>query len=93
MESLKPSIEVDFEGFKKLAGEFFQAAPMVTQEQCDAGAKCLGLAYLGLKDLTAAQQHEGQIILKLAQDAVDEHDPVIVRGKAAIARLKRFASP
>ncbi len=43
------SIECDFEGFKRLARDFMQAAPTARLDELDNGWKCLGLAYLGCK--------------------------------------------
>lgn len=42
------SIQVDYEGFKKLVAEFTKAAPTADQAGLDNGFKCLNLAYLGL---------------------------------------------
>ena len=92
MEYQGPSIEANFSEFKKMASEFFVAARTATLEECEAGHKCLALAYLGLDGITKMERHEAVILLNLAHDEIDKHDPVMVKGKAALARLKEFCA-
>ncbi|MFK4706062.1 hypothetical protein ABIC83_002901 [Roseateles asaccharophilus] len=44
---MSASITTDYEGFKRLASEFLQAAPTLDLAGLDNGHKCLNLAYLG----------------------------------------------
>lgn len=45
MTTLNPT----WEEFKQMAAEFFQAADSANTEELAAGAKCVGLAYLGIQ--------------------------------------------
>ena len=69
-EDLGPTIQTDFDGFKKIAGEFFRAtdatAPVLEYEAVEAGHRAVTLAYLGLPTLLPSQSYEAVVILNLA---------------------------
>lgn len=57
---------------QKMANEFFQALPHASQEEVDAGFKCLSLGYLGMEG-SAQEQHQARLLLDIASRKVDEH--------------------
>lgn len=44
----EPSIPGSYEAFKALCAEFLRAADTADAEELESGAKCVGLAYLGI---------------------------------------------
>lgn len=57
------SIECTFEEFKRMAKEFREAAPTMNLEELDNAWKCLGLAYLGMKE--SMWQYSAATVLKM----------------------------
>lgn len=56
---------------QKMANEFFQALPHASQEEVDAGFKCLSLGYLGMEG-SAQEQHQARLLLDIASRKIDE---------------------
>lgn len=57
------TIECTFEEFKRMAKEFRDSAPTLDLEQLDNAWKCLGLAYLGMKE--DAWMHSAASVLRM----------------------------
>lgn len=63
---IEATIKTDFNGFKKLAGEFFRQLPGANEEEAEAGLKCLSLAYLGMETSDDNEQYQASLVIEMA---------------------------
>lgn len=69
------TIECDFEGFKRMAKEFHEAAPTLALEELDNAWKCLGLGYLGMNE--PMWQHSAATLLKMEARTFAEREAAL----------------
>jgi len=69
MTTFKPSREE----FDQSAKEFFDKLPSATEEEADAGFKCLVLLYVGMEG-TERDVYESAMIIKIAARKMIERD-------------------
>jgi len=56
-----------------MASEFFRALPEATDEEADAGFKCLSLGYLGL-EANALDQHQAELLMQITGSKMSERE-------------------
>ena len=66
------TIQTTWPQLKQMAAEFFRALPDASEEEAEAGFKCLSLGYLGL-DANDIEQHQAALLVKIAIRKMDEH--------------------
>jgi hypothetical protein len=66
-----PTIGTTWPQLKQMAGEFFRALPEATDEEAEAGLKCLSLGYLGL-EANALDQHQAELLMQIVGRKVVE---------------------
>lgn len=64
------SIDCSFEDFKRMAKEFHVSAPTLNLDELDAAWKCLGLAYLGMRE--PMWERSAAIVLRMEARTFEE---------------------
>lgn len=58
------TLQVDFDGLKRLGKDFLDALPTANIEEADAGFKCFSLAYLN-GNFDKRDQHQAAILMQI----------------------------
>lgn len=69
---MSATIQTTWPALRQMAGEFFRALPDATDDEAEAGFKCLSLGYIGL-EASGIERHQAELLIQIASRKMIEH--------------------